>query len=54
MAPHEDPTYRLSEVVGTIGVGKDADLLVLDGDPLADQHNLTRVAAVYKSGTQVA
>ena len=39
--------------VGTIEVDKDADLLLLDGDPLADEQNLTRVAAVYKSGVRI-
>jgi imidazolonepropionase-like amidohydrolase len=44
----------LADVVGTIGVGKDADLLVLNADPLADADNLTQVSAVYKSGVPVA
>jgi imidazolonepropionase-like amidohydrolase len=44
---------RLDDKVGTLEPGKDADLLVLDADPLADEQNLTRVAAVYKSGARV-
>jgi len=43
----------LHDRVGTLEVGKDADLLVLDADPLADEQNLTRVAAVFKSGVRV-
>ena len=43
----------LHDRVGTLDVGKDADLLVLDADPLEDEQNLTRVAAVYKSGVRV-
>jgi len=39
--------------VGTVEVGKDADLLVLDADPLADAANLTRVAAVFRRGVRV-
>jgi imidazolonepropionase-like amidohydrolase len=39
--------------VGTIEVGKDADLLVVSADPLADAANLTRVAAVFRQGTRV-
>jgi imidazolonepropionase-like amidohydrolase len=39
--------------VGTIEAGKDADLLVLAADPLADAASLTRVAAVFKSGARV-
>jgi len=44
---------RLDDRVGTIGAGKDADLLLLDGNPLDDVSNLTRVAAVFKSGERV-
>jgi imidazolonepropionase-like amidohydrolase len=39
--------------VGTVEVGKAADLLVLDADPLADVEHLTRVAAVFKHGVRV-
>ena len=39
--------------MGTITPGADADLLLLNADPLEDPENLTRVAAVYKSGVQV-
>jgi imidazolonepropionase-like amidohydrolase len=39
--------------VGTIEVGKDADLLVLAADPLADAAHLTRVAAVFRRGVRV-
>jgi imidazolonepropionase-like amidohydrolase len=44
----------LADQIGTIEVGKQADLLLLDADPLEDEQNLTRVAAVYKSGLRVA
>lgn len=44
---------RLDDRVGTVEAGKDADLLVLDGNPLDDVQALTRVTAVYKSGTRV-
>jgi imidazolonepropionase-like amidohydrolase len=44
---------KLIDCVGTLEPGKDADLLVLDGDPLADEQNLIRVAAVYKSGVRI-
>jgi imidazolonepropionase-like amidohydrolase len=44
----------LIDRVGTLEAGKDADLLVLDGDPLHDEQNLTRVGAVFKSGVRVA
>jgi imidazolonepropionase-like amidohydrolase len=38
---------------GTIEVGKLADLVVLSADPLADIHNIRKVAAVYKDGRAV-
>jgi len=44
----------LIDHVGTLEPGKDADLLLLDGNPLDDEHNLTRVAAVFKGGMRVA
>jgi imidazolonepropionase-like amidohydrolase len=44
----------LIDRIGTLEANKDADLLVLDGDPLQDEQNLTRVVAVFKSGVRVA
>lgn len=38
---------------GTVDVGKDADLLLLDGDPLADIRNTSRVAHVVRGGLVV-
>jgi imidazolonepropionase-like amidohydrolase len=35
---------------GSITVGKRADLVLLDGDPLADIHNSRRIAAVIRAG----
>jgi imidazolonepropionase-like amidohydrolase len=39
---------------GTIAVGKRADLLVLDADPLSDIHNTRKILAVYHDGRSVA
>jgi imidazolonepropionase-like amidohydrolase len=39
--------------LGTVEVGKVADLLVLDTDPLADAAHLGRVAAVFRNGERV-
>ncbi|MEQ1567650.1 MAG: amidohydrolase family protein [Myxococcota bacterium] len=39
--------------LGTVEVGKLADLLVLDADPLADLHATTRIAFVVKNGEVV-
>jgi imidazolonepropionase-like amidohydrolase len=44
---------RLDGEVGTLEAGKAADLLVLDGNPLDDVGNLTRVAAVLVGGERV-
>jgi imidazolonepropionase-like amidohydrolase len=38
---------------GTIEAGKLADLVVLSADPVADIHNIRKVAAVYKDGRAV-
>jgi imidazolonepropionase-like amidohydrolase len=39
--------------VGTLEPGKWADLVLLDGDPLADIRNIRKVVAVYKGGEEV-
>ena len=39
---------------GTIAVGKRADLLVLDADPVADIRNTRRIFAVYHEGRSIA
>jgi imidazolonepropionase-like amidohydrolase len=38
---------------GTIAVGKRADLLVLDADPLADIRNTQKIVAVYHEGRSI-
>jgi imidazolonepropionase-like amidohydrolase len=43
---------KLTEL-GTIEVGKLADLLILDADPLADIHNIRKLRAVMKEGRLV-
>ncbi len=48
---------RLTDEVGTVEVGKRADLLVVDGDPLTDLSILTdpaRIRHVFTGGTPVA
>jgi imidazolonepropionase-like amidohydrolase len=39
---------------GRVAAGYDADLLAIDGDPLADPTALRRVRAVYARGAPVA
>lgn len=38
---------------GSVQSGKRADLVLLDGDPVADLRNLRRVVAVFKNGRQI-
>jgi imidazolonepropionase-like amidohydrolase len=45
--------YGLGNKVGTVEVGKVADLLVLDADPLKDVHNLRKINQVIKDGRLV-
>jgi imidazolonepropionase-like amidohydrolase len=39
--------------IGTLEPGKYADILIIDGDPLADLANMKDVYAVYKGGVLV-
>ena len=39
--------------LGTVEVNKFADLLVIDGDPIADIKNVRNVVSVYKGGEKV-
>ena len=43
---------RLNEF-GTLEAGKFADLVILDGDPLADIHNIRKLHAVFKEGREI-
>jgi imidazolonepropionase-like amidohydrolase len=43
-------TSRLQKDLGTLEVGKIADLLLLDADPLADIHNIRKLRSVMKDG----
>lgn len=38
---------------GTLETGKLADFIVLNGDPLADIRNTTRIDAVYHNGNRI-
>ncbi|MDG2537707.1 amidohydrolase family protein [Dyella jiangningensis] len=40
----------LDKEVGTLTVGKRADMVLLDGDPLADIHNTRRIAKTIEAG----
>jgi imidazolonepropionase-like amidohydrolase len=47
-----EPARYLGETarLGTVAAGKDADLLLLDADPLADIHNTKKILAVFANG----
>jgi imidazolonepropionase-like amidohydrolase len=40
----------IADRTGSIAVGKDADLVVLDGNPLTDMAAITRMEVVFKKG----
>ena len=42
----------MDRLVGTLEPGKAADVVVVDGDPLADIRSLSQVLAVFKAGVQ--
>jgi imidazolonepropionase-like amidohydrolase len=44
----------VGQIVGTLEPGKEADLLVVRGDPLKDIRQMADVWAVYKGGQHVA
>jgi imidazolonepropionase-like amidohydrolase len=46
--------YKCDDELGTLEVGKAADVVVVDRDPLADPENLRRVSMVLKGGALVA
>ena len=43
----------VSDRIGTIEAGKEADLLVVDGDPTRDLEDLRKVKAVFRGGVSV-
>lgn len=43
----------MANEIGTIEIGKRADLVVLDGNPLMDLTNIRKIVKVYKAGKEV-
>lgn len=46
--------YRKDRDFGSLEVGKVADIVIIDADPIADIANVARLSAVIKDGEQVA
>ncbi len=44
----------LADRVGTLEAGKEADIVIVPGDPLADPHALEHVRLVIRAGRLVA
>lgn len=50
---HAAHVCNLGQETGTLEVGKAADILVVDGDPLEDIHALTETKMVFREGVSV-
>ncbi len=50
---HGAEAYGLADSLGTVEMGKVADLVILDADPLADVRNLRRISQVIQGGRLV-
>ena len=44
----------IDSIVGTIEVGKQADFVLLDGDPLSDPSALRNIWAVFQGGKRIS
>jgi imidazolonepropionase-like amidohydrolase len=51
---HAAELMGLDQMLGTIAVGKEGDLIAVEGDPLSDIHALERVRAVIYQGRSIA
>jgi imidazolonepropionase-like amidohydrolase len=54
MGPNTAAAIGKSGELGTLEPGKDADMVMVDGDPLEDVFNLTRVVLVVKGGKVIS
>jgi imidazolonepropionase-like amidohydrolase len=54
MGPNTAAAVGKSNELGTLEPGKRADIVVIDGDPLEEVFNLTRVVLVVKGGKVVS
>ena len=54
IGPNTAAAIGKSSELGTLEAGKRADIVIVDGDPLDDVFNLTRVVLVVKDGKVVS
>ena len=54
MGPNTAAFIDMSDELGTLEPGKLADIVIIEGDPLADSLNLLNVVLVIKDGEIVA
>jgi imidazolonepropionase-like amidohydrolase len=50
---HSSELLGLDQLLGTVAVGKEGDLVAVEGDPLTDIHALERVRAVIYQGQSI-
>jgi imidazolonepropionase-like amidohydrolase len=50
---HSSELIGLDALLGAVAIGKEGDLVAVDGDPLSDIHALERVRAVIFQGKNV-
>ena len=50
---HSAELVGLDQLLGTVAIGKEGDLVAVEGDPLTDIHALERVRAVIYQGHSV-
>ncbi len=53
MGPNTAAAIDKSKELGTLEPGKNADIVILDGNPLDDVFNLTHVVLVVKDGKAI-
>ena len=50
IATQNGATFLGRDDIGTVGAGKRADLVVIDGNPARDIHDIEKVELVFKDG----